>query len=287
MKILIGFDGAEHSAPVLDTLKQRIWPRHSQLKFLTIVKPEKRLWPLKASKGNQTADRQYAQLESALKTICSDLQLSHETVEGEAQELIAKEALNWEADMVIVGCRPEHPNDPLLLGSVSQNLLDALKCPVLVAKQSHMEKNEHNILVPLEKSPVSKHVMDWLSKQRYTRASKIKLVCVLPPMLRSIEEGSLEHRQMLFHQYAEMERTHQEFLGECKKTLEHSYASESILCQTFHGEAANCILDEANAWPADLIVMGSHGEMGLQRILSGSISRSISIHAGCSVEVVK
>jgi nucleotide-binding universal stress UspA family protein len=47
------------------------------------------------------------------------------------------------------------------------------------------------------------------------------------------------------------------------------------------------ILDEASAWNADLIVVGSHGRTGLDRFMLGSVSEAVATHAHCSVEVVR
>jgi nucleotide-binding universal stress UspA family protein len=53
------------------------------------------------------------------------------------------------------------------------------------------------------------------------------------------------------------------------------------------GEPRAFILDEAKAWGADLIVLGSHGRHGLDRLLMGSVSESVALYAHCSVEVVR
>jgi nucleotide-binding universal stress UspA family protein len=53
------------------------------------------------------------------------------------------------------------------------------------------------------------------------------------------------------------------------------------------GDPRTAILDDADAWNADLIVMGSHGRSGLQRWLMGSVSEAIARHAACSVEIVR
>jgi nucleotide-binding universal stress UspA family protein len=46
-------------------------------------------------------------------------------------------------------------------------------------------------------------------------------------------------------------------------------------------------VDLAKEWKADLIVLGSHGRRGMDRILMGSVSENVAIHAHCSVEVVR
>ena len=47
------------------------------------------------------------------------------------------------------------------------------------------------------------------------------------------------------------------------------------------------ILDEAERWGADLIVVGSHGRRGLKRLWLGSVSQAVVSQAKCSVEIVR
>lgn len=47
------------------------------------------------------------------------------------------------------------------------------------------------------------------------------------------------------------------------------------------------IIDEARRWKADLVVLGSHGRHGLDRLLLGSVAEAVFRHAPCSVEVVR
>jgi nucleotide-binding universal stress UspA family protein len=53
------------------------------------------------------------------------------------------------------------------------------------------------------------------------------------------------------------------------------------------GEPRRVILDSAEAWCANVIVVGSHGKTGLDRLLLGSVSEHIARHATCSVEIVR
>ena len=47
------------------------------------------------------------------------------------------------------------------------------------------------------------------------------------------------------------------------------------------------IIDSAAEWHADLIVVGSHGQRGIQRFLLGSVAEFVARHAKCSVEIVR
>jgi nucleotide-binding universal stress UspA family protein len=49
----------------------------------------------------------------------------------------------------------------------------------------------------------------------------------------------------------------------------------------------HAIIHSAREWGADLIVMGSHGRRGVDRVLLGSVAEWVVRHAPCSVEVVR
>ena len=47
------------------------------------------------------------------------------------------------------------------------------------------------------------------------------------------------------------------------------------------------ILDQAKEWGANLIVLGSHGRRGMERLMLGSVSETVAIYAHCSVEIIR
>lgn len=53
------------------------------------------------------------------------------------------------------------------------------------------------------------------------------------------------------------------------------------------GQPAAEIVEAAKQWPADLIVVGSHGLRGITRALLGSVAEGIMRHAPCPVLVVR
>lgn len=53
------------------------------------------------------------------------------------------------------------------------------------------------------------------------------------------------------------------------------------------GDARERILDCAGNWRPDIVLVGSHGWRGLDRLLLGSVSEAIARHAPCSVEIVR
>ena len=61
----------------------------------------------------------------------------------------------------------------------------------------------------------------------------------------------------------------------------------SVTTAVLAGSPKGLILEEADAFVADLIVVGSHGHGMVERFLLGSVSQAVALHARCSVEIVR
>lgn len=61
----------------------------------------------------------------------------------------------------------------------------------------------------------------------------------------------------------------------------------TIITTAIEGVPKNVILEEAEMFGADLIILGSHGYGAIDRFLLGSVSQSVALHAKCSVEIVR
>jgi nucleotide-binding universal stress UspA family protein len=58
--------------------------------------------------------------------------------------------------------------------------------------------------------------------------------------------------------------------GAVATVRQHALEPESVLSETFGRRVADQVVTHAKAWPADLIVMGTHGRRGIRRLLMGS-----------------
>jgi nucleotide-binding universal stress UspA family protein len=61
----------------------------------------------------------------------------------------------------------------------------------------------------------------------------------------------------------------------------------TVTTQVLEGSPKELIVQEADRWGADLIVLGTHGHGPADRFLLGSVAHSVVLHAPCSVEVVR
>lgn len=70
-------------------------------------------------------------------------------------------------------------------------------------------------------------------------------------------------------------------------TFRERTASSSVREFVESGKPASKIVEVAKKWPADLIVMGSHGRGKIQGLFLGSVSQEVLHHASCPVLVVR
>jgi nucleotide-binding universal stress UspA family protein len=61
-------------------------------------------------------------------------------------------------------------------------------------------------------------------------------------------------------------------LAQVRKT---SLKVQAVLAETFGERIASIIVEEAKRWPADLIVIGTHGRRGVDRLLLGSVAEGV------------
>ncbi len=69
--------------------------------------------------------------------------------------------------------------------------------------------------------------------------------------------------------------------------LRDVFHSTHIEEEIIKGNPKEEIINLANKWKADLIIVGSHGRHGISQIILGSVSQAVISQAHCPVVVVK
>jgi nucleotide-binding universal stress UspA family protein len=144
------------------------------------------------------------------------------------------------------------------------------------------------ILLAVDGSPCSDAAVDEISRRPWPDGSSIKVLTTfeLPspptPETWALPINFFEEMDLALQKQARnvVERAIEKLKPRLSKTI-------SLDAKILPGAPQSVILDEAEEWGADLIVVGSHGYRAWQRFLLGSVSQSVVSHAKCSVEVVR
>ncbi len=60
------------------------------------------------------------------------------------------------------------------------------------------------------------------------------------------------------------------------RTAAIEFDAKMLVVETLGQHIYDAIEEEANRWPADLIVIGTHGRRGIRRLLLGSVAEGVT-----------
>ena len=144
------------------------------------------------------------------------------------------------------------------------------------------------ILVAADGSPCSDAAVEEVSRRPWPDGSSIKVLTAFELPVPPTPEGWALPVNYFEEMDVALRKQAQNIVdGAIAKLKPKLPKSTSIDAQILPGSPRAAILDEAENWGADLIVVGSHGYRAWERFLLGSVSQSVVSHAKCSVEVVR
>jgi len=78
-----------------------------------------------------------------------------------------------------------------------------------------------------------------------------------------------------------------QMLGVAAARIRAAFPRGAVTTEVREGTPARVLIDRADAWTPDLLVVGSHGRSALGRLLLGSVSHKVVSEARCSVRVAR
>lgn len=142
------------------------------------------------------------------------------------------------------------------------------------------------LLVPVDFSQPSRLAMAWAFDYAQRAPCEIHLLHVVERQVRLADLREVGYDAL----QTELEEIH----TSAEQELAQMAPSEAARAQVGplhqhvrHGRASDEILRQATELGADLIVMGTHGLTGLERMLIGSTAERVVRNAPCSVVCVK
>jgi len=136
------------------------------------------------------------------------------------------------------------------------------------------------ILIAVDESEFAAHAADVAINLAKPLKAKIGFVHVFDPAIGPGTMWSVPADKLM--EMSEREAKH--LLAKFRERVKTHQAVPEFLEA---GVPAAKIIDAAKKWPADLIVMGSHGRGKIGGLLLGSVSQEVLHHAPCPVLVVR
>lgn len=289
MKVILAIDGASPDEKVVKAAATRPWPSGSYFCVLNVLNPD----PF--ARIPLLLDRAKAHLRQHMEDAAGRLQgiggnVTTEIVMGSPRRAINTFAGDWHADLVMVGSSTLRPWERRLIGSIPRSVFRHGPCSVEVVRpereNTNVDPKPHmKILVGTDGSKFSTAALRSVAARPWPSGSKVKIISV-PEFPLSEEISYLNAREA--------------------EDLRVACEEEAILCAAegvaiLAGSALNvhsdipkerdrvfqAILNEAEKWEADVIVLGSHGRSGFDPVDIGSVTEEVGLRSKCSVALIR
>ncbi len=185
--------------------------------------------------------------------------------------------------MIVMGRRGLKGLKRLVMGSTTARVIGLSPCSVLVVpRAAHLEFK--NILVATDGSRYSVAAASEAIGIAKLNNSKLTVLSVVPSELMPPTDLEMAIGQRDLVAEKEMKEAEKN-----AKAVKDAAQKAGVAVQAFvmSGKPAEAIIETAKEKSADLIVLGSHGRTGLEKLLMGSVAERVIVLATSAVLVVK
>jgi nucleotide-binding universal stress UspA family protein len=273
-KIYVGIDGSDHGSVAL-RWATRQGERHG-VEVVSVFawnffdqghrEPGQELQP----NFGETEARQV--LDAAIAAAGGDLAVTALTIKDPAPEALVEAA--GHDDRIVVGARGLGGFKGLLLGSVSQRVLELATCPVAVIHGEEGASRTGEIVVGFDGSPSSMGAVRWAAAHAAATGETVRIVHAWqPPAYTEVAAPQVLDA---------LERSAQELAAEASR--DPSLDGVTVIPEAECAGAAHALL--AHDGDASMIVVANRGRGAIKRLLLGSTSRQVVTHSTVPVVVV-
>lgn len=144
------------------------------------------------------------------------------------------------------------------------------------------------VLIAIEDEQFAPRILDFVLRHSWEPGSMLRLITVVEPSVvgdnvTAVYGGGIDH-QILEERINKGSSLLNRYRDELQSKIGNAIPVEVTVIV---GRPHHVILQVADEWKADMIVMGSHGRAGFSRFLLGSVSLAVVSHAPCGVTIVR
>lgn len=197
---------------------------------------------------------------------------------GLASHTILDYATHEDMDLVVMGTHGRRGIKRVMLGSVTEEVLQRSDLPVLVVPPGTGEDTVTHVLAPTDFSVAAEMALPVAVEVAELYGARLDLLHVLEavPLLAALTGARTAEQlfpELLPHAAERLDAIVQRADGVLGEASVH----------VAEGRAAETIVDHARDHGVDLIVMAKHGLHGVERVLIGSVTERVCRTASCAV----
>ena len=287
MKVLVAIDHSPSSDLVLQAATTGTWPTGTTFCVFNVV-DLLRFERLRDLIEQASRESERLVTEGVKQIHEAGYEAFSKTACGYPRSDIACFAKEWGADLILVGSHGHGAIGRSLLGSIAQAVLRAAPCSVEIVRTPPTSRAvPRQVLLATDGSDCSIGAAHAVAAEIWPQGSVFKLLSVQESLIVGNEMEAAHPNSLIEELIATAQDRARSAVEQAKDILQRAGLTVDDASSVLPGEPRSVILDKAKKWGADLIVLGSHGRRGLDRLLVGSVSEAVAVHASCSVRVVR
>jgi nucleotide-binding universal stress UspA family protein len=284
-KLLLATDGSQFSEGAIREAIQLAKKCSSKLSAISVIEtnPEyATIAPQLLEKAEKAAREHLESVKAQAKKEGVDITTS--ILEGEdSYNYISEEAAKNKISMIIMGRRGKTGLKRLVMGSTTARVIGHAPCNVLVVPRAAQVEFK-NILVATDGSRHAAAAASEAIGIAKKNNGKLIVLAVVPS--ESMQPMDIVHSEMSRDVIAAKELSLAE---NSAKAVKAAAQKEGVAVEAFimGGRPADAIVQTAKEKNVDVIMLGSHGKTGVDKLLMGSVAERVIVLASCAVLVVK
>lgn len=140
MNVIVALDDSPHSSEVISAVTRRVWPEYTKFKVLTVIEPfdyEEELDLIGSEfreQREEAADKFCGSIREKLEKAIPNAIVHYEVRHGSPSREIINAAVDWPAELVLLGAHGHRACPTNLMGSVSRAVAHHAPCSVEVVR---------------------------------------------------------------------------------------------------------------------------------------------------------
>jgi nucleotide-binding universal stress UspA family protein len=309
MKVLVATDGSASSDSALDVIISKPWPSDALFRVISVVEPlHTKLDALFIGGLGDMSRKAQTAFVADIKNVIEEAKaklaakfgqdaVTTEYLEGDPSEQIIQAAKTWVADLIVMG---GHFNaEEGWYGSVARGVTIHAPCSVQIVhpdisgsmkkEEKHENPDETRILLAISTADDSELITATALNRPWPEQSRVQILSVVPPFHNNDRFGKTKDWQDVSEKVEAAAKVQaEELVAAASKKLEEKFGLKNITNHVLQGSPRSLILQVAQDWGADLLLMGTHSkDKSLLERLLGSTASAVVLNSPCSVELVK
>jgi len=295
MRILLAIDGSPSSDRAAQLVGTTSWPDGSAIRVVHVAAPEAESYlsmpgvVVSAETIDRIATSSRQRNDELLSSGAAGLSGPGRAVdtmllEGRPASAIVDAARDFHADVIVLGSHGRGTLGTALLGSVSSEVVEYATTPVLVARTTSIRR----LALADDGSGPAVAARELVERMPGFQGHAVRVISVSerqPGWFGWLEPEAAGEIQAFEDALQAGRKQHEELAAASAAQL--TAAGLAAEADAPIGDPGTEIARAAQDFGADLIVMGTRGQTGLERLLLGSVVRKVLHHAHCSVLVIR